>query len=104
MLFEDKAKHYEYKTYDTNRTEIRRNIYYITPIAEEINRILAVLDHESLVAIDNSILANVSMKLTIEYLNSLSEDEAIERIEMEAMKMHKGIQRTLNKEVYASKS
>lgn len=82
MLFQEKSKKINYVDYPSDKKTVERRIKIRTSIAEEINKIIAVYNHEdiTLSKINTSILVNLAMKCFFKELNSLSEEEAIEFI------------------------
>ena len=88
MVFENKSKEINYVRYTEDRKELLRHIKIKRTIAEETNKIIAVFNNEfDVVKMDNSILYNVAMKCFMKQLEKLTEEESLEYLKKEAMKL-----------------
>ena len=86
MLFEEKAKEKGYLTYPTSQDTVYKRIGLDKSLAEEINKVISVVNKESgIVQINNSILGTLAFNCFFKQLEALSEDDAIKYIRNKAL-------------------
>ena len=80
-MFEKRSKNIKYKTYFSEQTEIRQQVLIQKELAETVNLIRAVFkDNIYGLNISNSAVLNMALKYYLDYLNTLSEDDALESL------------------------
>lgn len=87
MVFENKAKGLQYEIYPTTQDKVLKRIDLHTGLAEEINKIIAVVNNDSVVKINNGILGTLAFMCLIEKLENLSESDAINYLKTESLKL-----------------
>lgn len=85
MLFED-FKEIKYRKYSADTVEVSRHIEIKKAIAEEINKVIAVVNKENKgVKINNTILFNLAIKKYFKELAELPSEEAIKLLKTSAL-------------------
>lgn len=85
MLFEE-LKGIKYRKYTSDITEVTRHINLRKTTAEEVNKVIAVVNKDNKnFKINNSILFNIAIKKLLDELEELPTEEAIQVLLKEAL-------------------
>ena len=72
-------KKIKYKKYNQNQFVVKRQINFKKGVAEDINKIIAIINENSYgLTLNSSILTNIALESYFSYLDSLEEKEAID--------------------------
>ena len=86
MMFEE-VTDIKYRKYTSEITEVHRHIDIKKELAEEVNKVIAVVNHgNKAFKINNTILFSIAIKKYFETLEGLTTEEIIEIIRKEGIK------------------
>lgn len=72
-------KKIKYKKYSETQIAVKRQINFKKGVAEDINKIIAIINENSYgITLNSSILINIALESYFSYLDSLEEKEAID--------------------------
>ena len=72
-------KKIKYKKYNQNQFAVKRQINFKKGVAEDINKIIAIINENSYgLTLNSSILTNIALESYFSYLDSLEEKEAMD--------------------------
>lgn len=88
MVFENKGKRVNYYTYRGCKNIVEKRIYLNPELSNKNNKVIAVFNNESdMLKIDNSSLTTIVYDCFYNYLEKLSEEEAIDFIGAKAYEL-----------------
>lgn len=86
MVFEKKSKEIFSVRYTEDRKNISRRISLKRALAEETNKIVAVVNNESeAVKLNQSLLTNIGLNCFLKHLNKLTEEEQLKYLQSKAI-------------------
>lgn len=77
MTFENLGKHTTYKKYDNGESTRKRNVNFEIDVAEELNKISAVLRKRTGIQVNTSVLVDIGMRYFFQYLDDIGEADAM---------------------------
>ena len=89
-MFESKCKNLKYRKYDFDKNrKLERNIFFRSEIAQELNKIIAVVNQEyKPLRVDSSNLVNALLKYSFQNIGMMEEQEALELIKKEVKQQY----------------